>query len=191
MIVNLGFVCFFMVALFIAFSPNASAQEKYHYRAYLQDAGQSRMIPVANIEFEGSSSELNYRLTMNEQQFGDYFLSMRPFKCMTDKVDMLCHLAYPYPLKRQITEHSLLPLEYDFLFIRRKPADYGINPWNGLYYRLQKKGDEYVGIAHEVDLDILAVPPPEDDPFPIKSSDLHETDTQQLWLPRLLIKPEI
>lgn len=169
---------------------NVSAQEKRHYQVYLQDAEQAISLPIASIEFTTSNTGLDYQISMNEQQFGDYFLSMRPFKCMTDKVDMLCHLAYPYDLKRHIFDANLTALEYEFLFIRRKPTDYGINPWNGLYYRLHKQGEDYVGVAHEVDLDILAVPPAHNDPFPIKPEALHGIDAKQLWLPRLLIRAQ-
>ncbi len=159
------------------------------YQVYLQKPDQSISLNIARIEFQSKNGGNNYRLIMNEKHFADYFLNMRPFRCMTDQVDMLCHLAYPYPIERRISGSDFTALEHDFLFIRRKPTDYGIDPWNGLYYRIEKKGEEYVGQAFEVDLNILAVPPEADDPLPLKDAELNEIDADQLWLPRLLIKP--
>ncbi len=180
--------CRLITVFLLLFSINLHAEQELSYQVFLQDSQQQLSLPVASIVFTAIDRGMDYRIDMNEKRFGDYFLSMRPFKCMTDKVDMLCHLAYPYEMKRHITDQNLTALEYDFLFIRRKPIDYGINPWNGLYYRIHKQGDDYIGQAYEVDLDILAVPPPESDPFPVKSVDLHEIDPEQLWLPQLLIK---
>ncbi len=185
-----GLVYCLIATLLMLSYPDVVAQGKRQYKVYLQDAEQVKSIPIASIDLTATGNGWDYQIRMNENRFDDYFLSMRPFKCITDKVDMMCHLAYPYKLKRHLSQHDLSPLEYDFLFIRRKPSDYGINPWNGLYYRLQKQGDDYIGVAHEVDLDILAVPPADDDPYPIKPEDLHEIDTQQLWLPGLFIKAQ-
>lgn len=158
------------------------------YQVYLQSPDQNISLNIAKIHMQPHNGGMKYRLSMNEKQFADYFLNMRPFKCMTDQTNMLCHLAYPYELERSITEKDLAALEHDFLFIRRKPTDYGIDPWNGLYYRLEQKGDEYIGQAHEVDLNILAVPP--DNSLPLQDVELHEIDGRQLWLPKLLITPE-
>jgi len=131
----------------------------------------------------------DYQLKMQEAAFGDYFLSMRPFKCMTDSVDMLCHLPYPYQVNRQIDKKDLTDLEYELLFIRRKPTDYGINPWNGLYYQIRWQNGQLIGEAYEVDLDLLAVPPEDNNLRPIRKHDLHEIDGAQLWLPRLVAMP--
>jgi hypothetical protein len=190
MIFRSSLVLSLITILLIQFSVNLYAADKHRYQVFLQNNAQTDSIRIASIEFKPVNDGYDFIVSMNEDQFGDYFLSMRPFKCMTDKINMLCHLAYPYEIKRHITDQSLTALEYGFLFIRRKPSDYGINPWNGLYYPLHKQGEDYIGQAHEVDLDILAAPPPDSDPFPIKQVDLHEIDAQHLWLPRLLIKAD-
>lgn len=114
--------------------------------------------------------------------FTDQFLSMRPFRCLPDKKQMWCHLAYPYALENKITSNDLTDLEYQLLFIFRSPDSYGIDAWNGLYFKLSRGEDRKIsGNAHEVDLNILAVPP--DDPTlrPISASDLTaiEPDTHR------------
>lgn len=166
-----------------------SAESDKHYRIQLETVDGEKVVPVATLEMSAQQGGWDYRLGMVEDGFGDYFLSMRPFKCITNRTDMLCHLQYPYNIKRKISQSDLTDLEYDLLFIRRKPTDYGINPWNGLYYRLQWQGDLLIGEAHEVDLDLLAVPPDEGVLRPIQEHDLHQIDAEQLWLPRLVARP--
>jgi|GEM_PF-828138 len=161
------------------------AAEPTAYRVLLQSADASVAYDIARLTVEADGKR--YQLSMNEAAFGDYFLSMRPFKCMDDGNDMLCHLPYPYPLKREISATSLVALEHEFLFIRRRPADYGIDPWNGLYYRLQRSGDGFVGRAYEVDLNILAAPP-EGDVLPLVEAEMSKGDPDLLWLPRMLIR---
>jgi len=167
----------------------AMAEASKHYRIQLQSIDGEKIVPIALLEMAAEGDGWKYRLEMLEAGFGDYFLSMRPFKCITDRVDMLCHLPYPYKIERKINQSDVTDLEYDLLFIRRKPTDYGINPWNGLYYRLRWQGDLLVGEAHEVDLDLLAVPPDEGVLRPIQAHDLHSIDAEQLWLPKLVVQP--
>jgi hypothetical protein len=161
------------------------AAEPTAYRVLLQNEDASLRYEVATLTIEPDGKR--YQLSMNDQAFGDYFLSMRPFKCMDDGSDMLCHLPYPYPLKREISATNLVALEHEFLFIRRRPTDYGIDPWNGLYYRLQRSGDGFVGRAYEVDLNILAAPP-QGDVLPLVEAEMSEGDVARLWLPRLVIQ---
>ena len=176
-------VVFFLAPISFA---NASA---INFQVYLQNADSSQSIAIARITAKPEKDVYRYTVSMNEKVFGDYFLAMRPFKCTTDDANMLCHLAYPYELDRSFSDGSFMALEYDFLFIKRKSTDYGINPWHGLYYRMQKHGDGYVGVAHDVDLNVLAVPPEGTD-FPIQYDEVHETELEALWMPYLVIKPE-
>ncbi|MBU0654068.1 MAG: hypothetical protein KJ914_02935 [Gammaproteobacteria bacterium] len=131
-----------------------------------------------------------YSLAMNQVIFSDQFLSMRPFKCLDAPQQMLCHLPYPYTKTSHITGDDLRNLEYDLLFIHRKPSDYGIDPWNGVYYQLTLNEDEgkIEGDIRAVDLDILAAPPAAGDAYPITPDDLHETAAETHAFPRLVIQ---
>ena len=114
---------------------------------------------------------------LDAPDFGDQFLSMRPFRCLPDPKEMWCHLAYTYALKNEIEPADLTDLEYRLLFIYRSPDTYGIDAWNGIYFDLSvEDGGRITGAAHEVDLNILAVPP--DDPTirPIGAGDLNSID---------------
>ena len=161
-----------------------AADDTERYRVTLQSADGSRVYPIARLQLDKDGR--GYRVLMNDELFNDYFLSMRPFKCMTDNTDMLCHLPYPYALERSIDDRDLTALEHEFLFIRRHPTDYGIDPWNGLYYKLKRTADGFIGQAYEVDLNVLAAPPDGND-LPLTEAEMTEGDADLLWLPRLVI----
>lgn len=99
-------------------------------------------------------------VTLDAPQFGDEFLSMRPFRCLPDPKEMWCYLAYPYKTHGRITADNLVDLEYALLFLWRSPAKVGIDAWNGLYFKLALTGDGAIaGDLHEADFNVLAVPP--------------------------------
>lgn len=130
----------------------------------------------------------SYTLDMDDSKFSNHFLSMRPFKCFQGPKQMLCYLPYPYDKTRKLSQSDLTDLEYDLLFIHRKSTDYGIDPWNGIYYKLTLLKDvQLAGVLKEVDLDILATPPEKGVTRPITHQDLNEADQDSHSYPRLLI----
>lgn len=128
---------------------------------------------------------------MDDDVYGDYFLSMRPFKCLESEKQLLCHLPYPYQNAQQISHDDLIDLEYQLLFIRKVPTDYGINPWFGVYYKLQWENPPHgpiTGQLHETNMDILAAPPEDPTTKPITADELYEADLAEHWLPTLIIR---
>ena len=128
----------------------------------------------------------SYAMTLNDAVFTDHFLSMRPFRCIEGPDKTWCHVPYPYEITRDIST-ELTDLEYDFLFVWKGRTDYGINMWNGVYYRLTPEGDDLVGRMHEMNMDMLAVPPEAGELRPIRDIDLEEADPESHWLPVLRI----
>jgi hypothetical protein len=179
----------FLIFIFIVFvflATVALAEDRYGVFFINQDG--SRM-PVAELSIVKLGSDDGYRLQLDEDRFADYFLSMRPFKCITRGKRMLCHLPYPYANRRNISRDDLTDLEYDLLFIERSPTEYGIDPWNGRYFRLRWDGDAILGEIHEVDLDELAVPPEQGDFRPLNAADLTPAETSPTrWMPTLRIE---
>lgn len=140
-----------------------------------------------------SPSEKGYRaeVKMDDGVYGDYFLSMRPFKCLESETQLLCHLPYPYQNARQIRPDDLIDLEYQLLFNRKVPTDYGINPWFGVYYKLHWENPPHgpiTGQLHETNMDILAAPPEDPATKPITAEELYEADLAEHWLPTLIIR---
>ena len=120
--------------------------------------------------------------------YGDHFLSMRPFKCLEGKAKYWCRVPYPYENRHVVSAGDLTDLEYDLLFLWKGATEYGINMWNGVYYRLEIEGTRLVGRLHEVDMDPLGVPPEAGNLRPIVAKDLHEADPDGHWLPVLVIE---
>lgn len=40
-----------------------------------------------------------YRVDWDDSKFGDFFLSMRPFKCLEGSEKLWCRVDYPYDIK--------------------------------------------------------------------------------------------
>jgi hypothetical protein len=186
-------LCLSFSLLLSIFSVKAVSEEnagKLYTVALLDNDGVS--IKVADLLLIPAGSEYRYELNMvTKAPFQNYFLSMRPFNCITESETKrsLCYLNYPYKNNRIISATDLGDLEYDLLFIRRKASDYGIDPWFGSYYKMRWEGENIIGEVYEADLDILAAPPEDGRYRPIAASDLSEAEHERFWLPRLLIEP--
>ena len=150
---------------------------------FLEDAKGQR-IQIATAEFQ---SDDTYTVVMNDAPFEDHFLSMRPFKCLEGPTKNWCYVPYPYEISRNIS-NDLIDLEYDFLFVWKDSNDYGINMWNGVYYKLNEENGRLVGSLHEMDMDTSSSPPDAGELRPLKAKHIHESDPDSHWLPRLVIE---
>lgn len=148
----------------------------------------SQEVVIGQIDFVPAEVGASYSITWNDAVFEDHFLSMRPFKCVEGPEKHWCHVPYPYQIRREVTATDLTDLEYDLLFIWKGASEYGINMWNGVYYQLDLDGDRITGTLHEIDMDTLSAPPPEGVLRPVRAQDLHESDPDSHWLPRVVIR---
>lgn len=169
-------ICVVMAML----STAASAETRTVYAA---DAAGDR-IAIATIEI---APDQTYTIDMIDAAFTDHFLSMRPFKCLEGPGKHWCHVPYPYAIKRDISA-DLTDLEYDLMFVWKGATEYGINMWNGVYYRLSDNGGAMNGEMKELDMDLLSAPPPAGELRPLRDQDLHESDPDSHWLPHLIIE---
>jgi hypothetical protein len=124
-------------------------------------AADGTRLPVGRISLaarEGGGFGLTVKL--DGPEFTDEFLSMRPFRCLTVSREMWCHLPYPYETSGIVRDGDLVDLEYALLFLFKPPTAYGIDAWNGLYFKLTVEPDGSIaGTVNEVNLDVLATPP--------------------------------
>lgn len=150
---------------------------------YATDAD-GRRIAIAMLTL---TDDDHYTITMNDTVFANHFLSMRPFKCLEGPGKHWCHVPYPYDIRRDLSD-DLTDLEYDLLFVWKDAGDYGINMWNGVYYRLSQTGGIIAGTLHEMDMDLLSAPPEGGELRPLRAEHLHESDPDSRWLPRLIIE---
>ncbi|MEP1587054.1 MAG: hypothetical protein ABJR46_10550 [Tateyamaria sp.] len=168
-------------ALFCLLLANTASAETRS--VYVEDIDGAR-IKVAELQLEADGS---YQVSMAEDPFSDHFLSMRPFKCLEGPGKHWCHVPYPYEIKRNVSS-GLTDLEYDFLFVWKGAGEYGINMWNGVYYKLSEESGQWTGKLHEMDMDALSAPPSAGELRPLSEKDLHPSDPDSHWLPRLVIE---
>ncbi len=144
--------------------------------------------PVGDITFNTSNAKTTYEISWKDDRFSDHFLSMRPFKCLEGTTKYWCRVPYPYSIKRSVSADDLTDLEYDTMFIWKGAKEYGINMWNGVYYRFGIEGDRLVGKIHELDMDKLSAPPEDGNLRPLREQDLEEGEPESHWLPGLVIE---
>lgn len=171
------------LAAAIAWLAVTAQADMQSYDVWLEDNAGAR-VPLAALNLRADGT---YELDMDTAPFTDHFLSMRPFKCLEGPEKHWCYLPYPYENRRDISG-DLTDLEYDLLFIWKGATDYGIDTWNGVYYQLEPHGDGWRGAMHEIDMDILAVPPDAGDLRPVLDKHLEPADPEGHWLPRLIIE---
>ncbi len=152
-------------------------------QVYLEAQDGTR-IEIASLILAGDGT---YSVQMQEAAFTNHFLSMRPFKCLEGPAKHWCHVPYPYEIARDVSA-DLTDLEYDFLFLWKGAGEYGINMWNGVYYDLSEQDGVIVGTVHEMDMNLLAAPPDAGEMRPLKAGDLHASDPDSHWLPRMVIE---
>ncbi|GAA6210571.1 hypothetical protein NBRC116602_03110 [Hyphomicrobiales bacterium 4NK60-0047b] len=130
----------------------------------------------------------SFEIKWDESKFSNHFLSMRPFQCI-DGPQTFCHLGYPYKTKNRISKTDLQDLEYALLFIHKNEKEYGINFWNGVYYRLKRESDGTItGSVWETDMNELASPPEKEFDRPIGGSDLVEGAEGKHRFPKIIIQ---
>ena len=173
--------------LAVAVSGNALALQAGDYSVALQDQqGETHSLGTLTMQ-PAEQGGFSYQIHWDDSRFKNYFLSMRPFKCVPHPVQLICHLVYPYDIRRIVTEQDLTDLEYDLLFLHKTPQEYGINAWNGLYFKLAVDTDGLVGELRETDLNVLQAPPEDGDLRPIDPNELYEASDKH-WPRRVFIR---
>ena len=155
-------------------------------KVYLVDTA-GELTHIANVEFSQNKNKTEYSLSIVDEPFENQFLSMRPFQCVMGNTQVMCHVPYPYKKKGYIVGTDFSDLSYDLLFLHKNPSEYGINMWNGIYYKLTQEGNEIEGQVFEVDMNILATPPDDKDQ-PFAEDEIFEADLTNYNYPRVLIK---
>lgn len=129
---------------------------------FLVDSNQQET-RIGEIDFTDTDNSASaVQVNIDTSIFTEHFLSMRPFRCIEGETEWFCYLEYPYDLRSVVTQDDLTDLEYQLLFIRKTPSEFGIDAWNGLYYKLEIEPDGSItGKLLEGDLNSLQSPPSE------------------------------
>lgn len=144
---------------------------------------------IGSVRFDSNDAEnFDIKVEIEGDSFVDQFLSMRPFNCITDPEEWYCYLKYPYELRNTISSADLLDLEYQLLFILKSPSEFGIDAWNGLYFKLEMTQPQVlIGTALQGDLNVLQSPP---EPYtrPIDLNEFIDESSARRY-PQLIIRP--
>ena len=118
----------------------------------------------------------------------EYFLAMRPFRCLTGERQQLCWFPV-YNEPSQITPDDLVPLEQALMFFHTKPHALNINPFDGLYYKLRLTEHGIIGKLREVDMTPFVAPLTIPHPArPLHEEDFYDPPPGSSWLPELSIE---
>lgn len=184
---------FLYIILFLFFRPLAASEFPKEAGIYLLDS-QREELRIGSVKFtaedtnDPENAAVKVDVDMDNSVFSEHFLSMRPFRCLTDEKEWFCHLEYPYQLRSSITLDDLTDLEYQLLFIKKKPTEFGIDAWNGLYYKLRvEKDGTLTGELLEGDLNSLQSPPSEKYAKPVDLEEFIPGDVSKRLFPVLRI----
>jgi len=112
-------------------------------RVSLEPPGDGEAVVIANLELAEVDG---YQLEFRDAPFTSHFLSMR----------LQCRSDYPYKKDTHISADDLGNLEYDLLSLVKQTDEFGVDFWNGRYYRLRWDGQAIVGTAVAVDMNLPA-----------------------------------
>jgi PQQ-dependent catabolism-associated CXXCW motif protein len=156
---------------------------------YLIDRNDTE-VPIGRVDFTAvDNGQSRFTVEIDSPALVDQFLSMRPFRCLTGDSEWFCHLPYPYQLHQRITPDDLTELAYQLLFLWKSPDSFGIDAWNGVYYRLTMEADGSIrGALLQGDLNVLASPP---EPYshPLDPAEFIEEGADRRLYPALVIRP--
>ncbi len=117
-----------------------------------------KSISIGTVTFTTHEEKTVFSLHLDYAKFKDFFLSMKEFKCLEGPNEVQCHVPYPYPNPATVSRTDLRWLEHSLLFVYKLPKDFGMNLWNGIYYRLELTEQGIVGTPQAIDLNLIASP---------------------------------
>jgi len=152
---------------------------------YLGDAGGHR-IAIGHVTFAPlAPGHWKIRLALDQQLLGEYFLAMRPFRCLQTARRSLC--SFPYGTRDEVSEADWSALEYQLIFLHKPAAALSLDARNGMYWKLHREGERLVGALYDADLEPIVVPGPNRD-RPLTEEFLQPADLASHPLPGLTIE---
>jgi hypothetical protein len=143
---------------------------------------------IGRITFhDAGNSKTTFQIEIGDN-LNEYFLAMRPFRCLTGEKQQLCWFPV-YNESPQISPNDLVPLEQALMFFHTKPHALNINPFDGLYYKLRWTEQGISGTLREVDMTPFVAPETIPHPArPLHAEDFYDPPPGSNWLPELTIE---
>ena len=172
--------------LLLFFSNHLFALDTEREMTITLHASEKESVDIGQISFAAEKNGYRYELTFDDK-IEKYFLSMHPFQCLKNPEIMVCHLPYPYQNNKFITSDDMVDLEYDLMFLHKKTGGYGIDPWNGIYYKLRLDDNGIEGVLHDTDMNVLTAPPEDGNLRPLTHDLLYKANPAKHWFPTITI----
>jgi hypothetical protein len=146
-------------------------------------------IRIGRVRFDPlADGSVAFVITMDSARFGDHFLSMKEFKCLDGRGELVCHVPYPYRQPGAITATNFAWLEHGLLFLYKLPADFGAKLWNGLYFRFERGAQGLVGLPQAIDLNRISAPPDQPGLPPFRAALRDDIAPGSRWIESLSIE---
>lgn len=155
-------------------------------RAQFGDGSQQVLGTVEFVPAQNGTTQ--FKLSIDNKQLTDHFLSMREFKCLPGTNELTCYVPYPYANPRTIEGQDYRWLEHSLLFFYKAPRDFGAKLWNGMYFEFKPEGTSLVGTPKAVDLDQISAPPADLNQAPFSADLRHDIATDARWVRSLVIE---
>lgn len=175
-------------AVLLSLSGLAQAWDMSGTRTVYLHPREGEAIPIGQVSFSPEGDRQRFTLKMDHGRFGDFFLSMREFKCIEGGGETTCHVPYPYPMPATVTPGDLRWLEHALLFLWNQPRDYGAKLHKGLYYKMQITPEGIVGLPQAVDMAVIGAPPANLQVPPFGEAERSEMAPGTRWFGKLTIR---
>jgi hypothetical protein len=144
-------------------------------RQLVLHGAEGRRVVIGRVVFTAlPGGDRRFALALDSAAFTDHFLSMREFKCVDGRTELLCHAPYPYERGDTVSAGAAPGwawLEHSLLFLYKKPGEFGARLWNGVYWQLRQRSDGVIeGLPQAVDLNLIAAPPARRDLPPYRAA---------------------
>lgn len=151
--------CVLAFAAFVALvagSPASGDGLEGRKTVYLAD-GAGQRLAIGAIDITATApGRWKFAFTLDPVQFQEYFLAMRPFRCIQTPRRSLC--AFPFGSRDEVSEKDWSALEYQLVFIHKPAASLSLDSRNGMYWKLHREGDRLLGSLYDADLEPIVVP---------------------------------
>lgn len=167
----------------------ASAWDLSGTRTMTLHARNGDAVKIGTVQFTPQADgRTAFVVTTATENFKDFFLSMKEFKCVEGSGEILCHVPYPYPQPGTVTASDFAWLEHSLMFMYKTPAEFGARLWNGIYFRLRLTEQGLEGQPQAIDLNQISAPPDKTDVPPYRPALRDDIPAGQRWFNRLTIE---
>lgn len=178
-----------LLACLTAVPPTVGAWEMVGTRTLTLHARNGDLVKLGTVQFTPQADgRTRFAVTAATENFKDFFLSMKEFKCLEGMGEIFCHVPYPYAQPSTIDATDYAWLEHSLMFMFKTPAEFGAKLWNGIYFQLRLTDQGLEGKPQAIDLNQISAPPDRPDVPPYRPALRDDIPPNARWFNRLTIE---